>query len=184
MNRCYAITYFLLNIVTKPATSSLFKKPLISTKCWNETVEYVGSKDFTKKHYSYGNIRCQRWDIEYPHTPKFKLHDSHHNFCRNPDDDKNGPWCYTKIYLLKSQMQKWLIFETAIYLDQNHNIFLKPTDKFDFSTATSQNADHVTSQLSAVVQKSMNRLKNHPEKIASMIGTRRVCLTKETTLER
>jgi hypothetical protein len=46
---------------------------------------------------------CQRWDEQRPHNhsytdatyfPDAKLGDAA-NFCRNPDDDPDGPWCFT-----------------------------------------------------------------------------------------
>ncbi|XP_069418444.1 hepatocyte growth factor-like protein isoform X3 [Ovis canadensis] len=56
---------------------------------------YRGSVSKTRK-----GIRCQNWSAETPHKPQFKHTSAPHapleeNFCRNPDGDSHGPWCYT-----------------------------------------------------------------------------------------
>ncbi|XP_057560801.1 hepatocyte growth factor-like protein isoform X2 [Hippopotamus amphibius kiboko] len=56
---------------------------------------YRGSVSKTRK-----GIRCQRWSAKKPHKPQFTPTSAQHapleeNFCRNPDGDSHGPWCYT-----------------------------------------------------------------------------------------
>jgi len=55
---------------------------------------YNGRKSTTKTGKT-----CQRWDLNSPHVPKYGKTLSH-NYCRNPDGDRKGPWCYT-IWVIK-----------------------------------------------------------------------------------
>ncbi|CAB1340302.1 unnamed protein product [Coregonus sp. 'balchen'] len=59
-------------------------------------MDYRGTKSKTKSGKT-----CQRWASKYPHNPNITplTHpkaDLESNFCRNPDGDSKGPWCYTR----------------------------------------------------------------------------------------
>jgi len=51
---------------------------------------YTGRKSTTRS-----GKQCQPWNSNTPHIPKYRPNPKNHNFCRNPDGDANGPWCYT-----------------------------------------------------------------------------------------
>ncbi|XP_023376373.1 hepatocyte growth factor-like protein isoform X4 [Pteropus vampyrus] len=65
-------------------------------ECYHGAGEkYRGSISKTRK-----GIPCQRWSAETPHKSLFTPISAPHaqleeNFCRNPDGDSHGPWCYT-----------------------------------------------------------------------------------------
>ncbi|NXP67297.1 THRB protein, partial [Chloropsis cyanopogon] len=55
---------------------------------------YRGTISHTKS-----GIECQVWTSKYPHIPKFNatiFPNLNENYCRNPDNYSEGPWCYTR----------------------------------------------------------------------------------------
>ncbi len=57
---------------------------------------YRGTKNTTRSGFS-----CQKWSAQKPHKHDYnKPEDNPHaglveNYCRNPDLEPDGPWCYT-----------------------------------------------------------------------------------------
>jgi len=85
-----------------PGTSSMTGQPVvdhssnsndcINNKDGNLPSDYAGDISITKSGFT-----CQSWTEDIPHLPRFfpiNASDAE-NFCRNPDNDPKGSWCYT-----------------------------------------------------------------------------------------
>ncbi|XP_054451490.1 plasminogen [Pteronotus mesoamericanus] len=74
----------------------LFEKKMYLSECkTGNGKNYRGTVSKTKN-----GVTCQKWSDNFPHKPRYSpssypLEGLEENYCRNPDDDINGPWCYT-----------------------------------------------------------------------------------------
>ncbi|XP_059796862.1 plasminogen isoform X4 [Balaenoptera ricei] len=74
----------------------LFEKRMYLSECkTGNGKNYRGTMAKTKS-----GVACQKWSDNSPHTPnfspeKYPFAGLEENYCRNPDNDKMGPWCYT-----------------------------------------------------------------------------------------
>ncbi|XP_020374241.2 prothrombin [Rhincodon typus] len=61
----------------------------------NQGVDYRGTQNVTRR-----GKQCQFWNSQYPHKHNFTreemiLANLEGNYCRNPDGDEDGAWCFT-----------------------------------------------------------------------------------------
>ncbi|XP_049633305.1 hepatocyte growth factor-like protein isoform X2 [Suncus etruscus] len=76
-------------------STALCRRNMLANCYYGIGEQYRGSVSKTRK-----GILCQHWSAEMPHKPQFTPASApfaqlEENFCRNPDSDSHGPWCYT-----------------------------------------------------------------------------------------
>ncbi|XP_032072621.1 plasminogen-like isoform X2 [Thamnophis elegans] len=82
--------------VFRKAGAILFEKRIYLLECRiGIGVDYRGMESKTRN-----GVVCQKWTDNSPHNPNYtpSLYPNaslEENYCRNPDHDGNGPWCYT-----------------------------------------------------------------------------------------
>nr|XP_033794312.1 plasminogen [Geotrypetes seraphini] len=80
----------------RSTSSILYEKRIYLLECKKGTgTDYRGTESKTAT-----GILCQAWSSTVPHIPnitpeKFPNAGLESNYCRNPDGDTKGPWCYT-----------------------------------------------------------------------------------------
>ncbi|XP_062267408.1 plasminogen isoform X2 [Platichthys flesus] len=82
-------------ILRRPSAALYEKQEYLQECVHGLGTDYRGTKSRTKSGKT-----CQRWKAKFPHVPNMTpethpLADLDSNFCRNPDGDSGGPWCYT-----------------------------------------------------------------------------------------
>merc|ERR1712157_86159 len=82
-----------MNSSTKKSVKKQIKN--VDCKVDKAGVDYKGAVSKTES----GRV-CQPWNKRHPkyQIRQFVAGDRKHNHCRNPNDDKNGPWCYLSDY--------------------------------------------------------------------------------------
>uniref|UniRef100_A0A8D0G9G9 Macrophage stimulating 1 n=1 Tax=Sphenodon punctatus TaxID=8508 RepID=A0A8D0G9G9_SPHPU len=69
------------------------KKGYMRNCIMGDGMNYRGTLSVTEKGKT-----CQQWSLKFPHDHRFSpslRNGLEGNYCRNPDRDKRGPWCYT-----------------------------------------------------------------------------------------
>ena len=62
--------------------------------------DVIGADYRGKISQTRSGVQCQKWSSQKPHSHKFlpqeyAQEDLSENYCRNPDRESDGPWCYT-----------------------------------------------------------------------------------------
>merc|ERR1712048_782770 len=120
----FLLVYAVINQTQARCTSSCCEEPgkVVYTgrdpnppKC-SETRRNAQGLDYSgTEARTAAGLMCQEWNRNGAHVkPKPELwhkkgkRPPNHNYCRNPDEDKRGPWCYIKTWGgPKSRTQNW-----------------------------------------------------------------------------
>ncbi|KAM6207732.1 plasminogen-like [Sarcoramphus papa] len=83
-------------VIFRRTNAVLYEKRIYLLECKEgKGVDYRGTEAKTQK-----GVPCQKWVDNAPHKPnytpeKYPNAGLEENYCRNPDNDGKGPWCYT-----------------------------------------------------------------------------------------
>ncbi|XP_037346167.2 hepatocyte growth factor-like protein isoform X1 [Pungitius pungitius] len=80
--------------VKRNVNCDLYEKKVYVRKCIVGKGEDYRGKVFTTR----GGLTCQQWWSKFPHDHRWTptaTNGLELNYCRNPDGDRIGPWCYT-----------------------------------------------------------------------------------------
>uniref|UniRef100_A0A1I8IVL5 Kringle domain-containing protein n=1 Tax=Macrostomum lignano TaxID=282301 RepID=A0A1I8IVL5_9PLAT len=87
-----------------PACAGVTLPGPFSSKNIFECIDSIYGFTYAGRRSTTGNGRtCQRWDSQHPHPHPYYLPQMFNsltisqaeNYCRNPNNDTNGPWCFT-----------------------------------------------------------------------------------------
>uniref|UniRef100_A0A8C7EBX7 Plasminogen n=1 Tax=Nothoprocta perdicaria TaxID=30464 RepID=A0A8C7EBX7_NOTPE len=83
-------------VIFRRTNAVLYEKRIYLLECKKGNgVDYRGTEAKTQT-----GVQCQKWADNAPHKPnytpeKYPNAGLEENYCRNPDNDAKGPWCYT-----------------------------------------------------------------------------------------
>ncbi|XP_023583752.1 plasminogen isoform X3 [Trichechus manatus latirostris] len=82
--------------ITRRRNVVLFEKKIYLSECKTGNGKYYRGMMARTRN----GVVCQKWKDLSPHVPRYSPHrfpseGLEENYCRNPDNDEKGPWCYT-----------------------------------------------------------------------------------------
>ncbi|KAM9326911.1 hepatocyte growth factor-like protein isoform 2-T2 [Gastrophryne carolinensis] len=105
------------------------KKDYVRECVTGDGASYRGTAARTVK-----GITCQPWRLKFPHDHKYfptAQNGLEQNFCRNPDRDPGGPWCYTTDKNVRHQLCGVKKCEEAVCLNCNGEDYRGSLDRTD-----------------------------------------------------